>query len=397
MKKRNKFYALLLTFSILFSCLSVITFANSSINNAFSTQSIDNFAQVIPVDINNYAIENYQSLLSVALEQSSLFAIEKNTLTNYKLGEPFVIYSVHSPTQPPAYHYPILNEQNIFQFTMTVILTTYGYQCSLDTELVNDLNQLDYYNCDYVFLNIGDVIYAQNRNNDVFFLNSMPLEDPLSTLNYSAKKNLISNIAQNMTIHDVDATIEYAKSHIVREMYSPGYAVNTSSDKRLALYNPAGQYGYGMCWASTVATIVNYLNGTSITGYNVCDIMNKGYNDGGTIFNSSSAFQKYGFTNYTITSGVLTWAKIQTNINNKKPAYMSTSGTDANGATVGHAVSLVGYREVGVNQFVIIWDSNTNSGSGGYKVIYFAGSNTTFQSTSTSPVFTWTETICVHY
>ena len=60
------------------------------------------------------------------------------------------------------------------------------------------------------------------------------------------------------------------------------------------MFNQQGQGKYGLCWAASVATIVNYRNGTAYTAKNVADRMGIEYNTGGTLENASLALNLYG-------------------------------------------------------------------------------------------------------
>ena len=79
-----------------------------------------------------------------------------------------------------------------------------------------------------------------------------------------------------------------------RDGYTRGYSQNTSKIKLCTLYNYKGQGNYGMCWAASVASIVNYIKGSNISAATVCKKMNIGYNDGATPGQAQLALMKYG-------------------------------------------------------------------------------------------------------
>lgn len=303
-----------------------------------------------------------------------------------KLGEPFCIFDADHVSQQAVFYYPILNDDNQYILLLTVIDTNHSLQGSLDNELVNDLNTIDYLNTDYVFYKTNEKLIACCQTN-VIFLNAQTYDDPYSDMDYeSIHENLILSMK-----HFEEYNIEENQSNsntIPLETYSPAFSsvVNDTDykDKMLKLYNAKGQGNYDRCWAASVATIANYLKGSNVSAANVCDIMNISYNAGGSIIDKQNALKKYGISYNKLRYRTLNWTEIQKNIDKKKPVAMSASA-----GSVWHAVTLIGYRSFTVNQYIAIWDSAANGNNGTTKVIYYSGAYTTFQFSTTGPVFTW--------
>lgn len=133
---------------------------------------------------------------------------------------------------------------------------------------------------------------------------------------------------------------------------------NPVKSKQLNNYPIVGQKigntSYGMCWAATVASMVRFEGkSSSLTAQQVCNKMDIGYNDGGTLNDAKSALETYLGSPYlpTIVQDTLSTSEIETVINNVDPAYMSCK----NGSS-GHAVALVGYNFSGTSKSVRIMD-----------------------------------------
>lgn len=156
----------------------------------------------------------------------------------------------------------------------------------------------------------------------------------------------------------------------------------------MKLYNAKGQGNYGMCWAASVATIVNYLKGNNITAKQVCNKMGIGYNEGGTINDKQKALKKYSINYNHINQSTISWSKVKSNVNNKKPIAISAS---ANSGKNWHAVTIIGYQNYKVNDYIVIWNSGLNGGNGGSQVIYYYNKYTTFQYGGSS--YTWVKTL----
>lgn len=136
----------------------------------------------------------------------------------------------------------------------------------------------------------------------------------------------------------------------------------------LELYEPQGQYSFGICWASTVATVYNYLSTSVISGVQVCNRMGISLNEGGTIYDEQDALALY-------------------NIDLEKPII-------ANGFTVyevGHAVTIYGYTGTSsTTGYVQYWNSALNSGLGGEAVFKY---NSRAFSSGTGYTYKWKTTL----
>lgn len=141
------------------------------------------------------------------------------------------------------------------------------------------------------------------------------------------------------------------------------------------------QGNYGICWACTVGTIVNYKTGSNLTGFDIADRMNIGYNDGATIYEIKDALSLYGLS-YRVVTSKPSFSQVKYNIDDDKPFGICLSASNA-----GHAITGYGYAYDTANtsasastNLVYAWDSN------GYQ-IYFRHNARTI--TTSGYQFTW--------
>lgn len=70
-------------------------------------------------------------------------------------------------------------------------------------------------------------------------------------------------------------------SHNFEVKYAPQVVdVEIGTGKKCELYYRQTQGNYGLCWAASIATIANYLNGTNYTAMQIADKEGIGYNKG---------------------------------------------------------------------------------------------------------------------
>lgn len=125
----------------------------------------------------------------------------------------------------------------------------------------------------------------------------------------------------------------------------------------------------GLCWAASVATIVNYKVALSnLSAENVADKMKIGYDRGGTLTDIRSALYKYGI-NYNITYNKLPWNTVKINISRDKPFVIALKKEN-----IGHAITAYGYA----------CDSN------GYKILFYYSAPYVYTS---GYVFNWVATV----
>ncbi len=373
--------------SLILSGKTSFVFAKTE-DNIFFTASSENFAKYIPKEVNKFARDNYIELILCAEDYKTDFQLTDDDFIDIKLGEPFCIYKIGDSEQKGIYYYPLINSENQFILLMTIIDTNHSMQYCLSNEFIDILNQIDYYNIDYVFYEDEEDVIAQSCA-DIFYLYNSETETSSKVDYYDIHRRIISsmksleeiNIEENSNNTDANVKERYTRSFST-DIEETGRCV-----KMFQLCNAQGQFSKGMCWAASVATMVNYINGSNISAMQVCNLMNIGYDEGGDIYDKKAALLKFGLQ-YHICWTTLNWDKIQRNIDMKMPIAMSATSTDGM-----HAVTLVGYRIVQFNRYIAIWDSASNGGNGAMKIINYSGKYTTFRSDVSGPVFTWIESL----
>ncbi len=350
-----------------------------------NTQTFEISTQV-PPEAKEFANEHYLDVIEVYATYSD-GTFEKDE--KYELGEPFVIYSPAEENQEELYYFPIFCNRKVI-LNISVINTSKGWTLSASKELVDELNQLGYYSGESViFYESGNQIIAQSKNyrraimeltqslNKKESIKAIETEK-FETLNFEEKRNKIVQKIRERRAVNLEQMQAAIMSKNISESYTPTFSNDTSNSKECQLYNPKGQGTLPICWAASVATIVNYRKGTNYTAKNVCDAIGVPY-DGNTISTKKEALSHYNIE-YSIRRAQLSLAKIKTNINNKYPIAASTISSDGSG----HAITVYGYRMISTSDYIIFW----NSGLEYAQVVYYVGSGTTY--TYNNQTWTWT-------
>lgn len=378
MKKKNRLLCVLLTFAMVFLMITPIYAAT----DATITGSI------VPADAMVYANEHYREALEVIENYQDYYRVSASKLEDAKLGTAFVIYELDKLVQDEIYYYPILDSQNNIILLMSVMGTTQGWSISISEEWVDGLKELDNITSDIVFYKSGDNLCAEDENRT--FIIAGEIDSNIGAFqyeNYQRKRQNISDINERFVKVDTN-NIEITEANQY-DMYTPGFSTSTSSSKICLLNNPVGQGNYGLCWAASVATICNYLKDTAVTAKNVADTMGIGYDEGAGLGEAQQALKMYGISYNNLlesTADRMSWSNLQTNINNKYPVYVSakTSGS-------GHAVTAYGYSVAAGTNYVVLWNSGTNGGTGASVTATFKSSGTTFAYNNST--YTWAYSI----
>lgn len=367
--KRIKIVLLLFILLLIFMPISVskVFAANEDILEKTISKEVFEHA-------NSCYLEMFQILCDYDEETSSL--IEEKTIY---LGEPFVIYDFEKSLQTAIYYFPIIANENVVS-VLSVIDTSEGWTSSMDQELVDFLNQNNYIN------EKGDsYLYIEN--------NQLNIEKVKKSFSVKAKETLNKN-NQNIETHFIKADIKTSISKNDPEndvdSYSRSFSTNTSTSKICSLYNKKTQGAYGMCWAASLATILNYLDGTNIEPIAICDYCNKGYNEGASISFVKSKMSHYTSLYYTqLAYLTISNEDVKLNIQAKDPIYISS--VDVNNSSSGHAVVIYGYQTINyINDYIAIWNPGINQ-VGGTQIVQCLGASTVFAYNNSS--FRWRYTL----
>ncbi|MBR4794949.1 MAG: hypothetical protein IK050_00750, partial [Lachnospiraceae bacterium] len=105
--------------------------------------------------------------------------------------------------------------------------------------------------------------------------------------------------------------------------------------KKLPITTFLRQGNYGICWACTVGTIVNYKTNYNVTGFQVADAMGIDYNRGATAAEMKQALAKYGLS-YQVRNNKLSFSEVKTSINNDRPFGILLFTSNAGHAITGY-------------------------------------------------------------
>ena len=324
-------------------------------------------------------VEDYVELLKQAPGDNMVFS--QNLIEAETVNVPFIIYRVGEKQQDKIYYYPISDDNGVIQFMVEAIIIDDVAECNITDNLVDLMNLVDYENEQVVVYWYNNSIYIETPSvslNAFYYYN-----EPKARQLYSEKSGW------DVTFEEKRLAIEEAERNMVE--FSPISLTDTEDIRNmkmggdLALSNPMGQYNYGMCWASCVATVHNYLRSTIITGYEVCTRMGIGYNDGGTIYDEQDALALYNISYDSARLSTLTWNQLTGNIDASKPIIIN--GISA--SNIAHAVTIYGYSgNISTASNIKFWNPNANNGSGGYATFsytygYFTdGSGTAYEWTN---------------
>ena len=314
----------------------------------------------IPDTVIKYANNNYKSLLQAASHYDT--NIGKN-LFKTSLGDPFVILS---ESNEEVYYFPVITENKVI-YVISVINTSDGLTMSGSYELVNIIN--DKMNDSTL------IIYDENETIRTYDVTDSEYEEIVEQT---------SEYLDNMSTVNLD---KIHKKNAKKEEYTPSYSYNVTSGnvtgKICRTYNFKSQGSLPICWAASVATIVNYMNGTNISAKQVCNDMNLPYK-GKDIYIKQKALCLYGLI-FTKTDAQLSWSQIKDNINKKSLIAASTFAESGGG----HAITIHGYKYYAPvsEKYIYFW----NSGNSSVEVAIYKTAGTTY--TYNGKTFTWTRTL----
>ena len=385
-KVLSKVLSIILLLTLLFSDNNILVSEAVGFvdNNVFNNYSLSN---IIPDNVSAFALENYKDLIEASLPYYT--CLYSDDLNDYYLEEPFIIYS--NSNSPTIYYYPVsLNNQIVF--LISIVNTSYGLSISGSEEMTDGLNSISYIenNNEYIFYENGPEINVETNNSDTIVLEQLPnyensenqVDDSFLDLNFEQKKQKVYEQAKFSETLDIDS-VKVSSMTMDEEGYYPAFSTLSPTNYTCLLYNQKGQGNYPICWAASVATIVNYRKGTNYSATDICDSMNLPYT-AQNINVKKDALSKYGL-NYQIRTRQLTYSEIKTNLSNRLPIAASTFTGGSN--SDGHAVTVYGCNMPSVTEYIIIWNSGTNSS----QTLYYNPNGSTYSYANKT--WTWTKSL----
>lgn len=260
----------------------------------------------ISKEATQFVQNNMYAIQEAAESCSKEFGIEISEFDNWMFGMPFMVYDLDIDVQEEIFFLPLINKMTGKVFlVVSVIGTSVGWQYSISKEMVDELNQIKWPNTNCIFYQSKGKIVAQTRGKRYYFSN-LGINDSFDDKTFEAKKKVILSDITKM--EKVNISEEIRKSNLLVERYSPTVTSEVGY-YYCNLNNAQGQYGRQMCWAASVATIVNYIRGTGYTAWDVCNMMGIGYDQGATASEKQQALAHYGI-NYVEKMGQSSFSSI---------------------------------------------------------------------------------------
>lgn len=260
------------------------------------------------------------------------------------------------------------------------------------------LNKINYLTNEYVFYGNREGTIAENKNNKIVINgneNSQLKEYEKKSLKekFSDSKNASKDMkAVNTETTTAEKTFSFEPEFSVKsKKYYPtliSKGTKAHPYKYCKLYNKKSQGYYGLCWAATSATVINYRKGKNISAKKIADYMHIGYNQGGSNDDIQKAMKHYGVTYKNNADGQLTWKNTIANINKKFPICIGARHKKK-GPDDWHEVTGYGYK---INskgtKYIVIWNSGVN-GVGGVQIVKYRKKGSVF--TYGGDAYTWVD------
>lgn len=333
--------------------------------------------------ITQYVYGEFGAMKEVVRQCADEMNIRDSELSNLKIDDPIFIYDTDDTVQEKAVYYPVRNVRlNKILFVVAVVATTEGINYSINTEFVPVLNSLSDETSEYIYYSAEDRIIAESKK-EKKEISAGETNNDFIDKSFEAKEKIIADSLSKVEELDLEEEKKYTN---ILGAYTP-----TVTDELGYYYcnikNAKGQGSGNTCWAASVATIVNYIKGRNVSAKNVCEAVNRGVDDGGNIDHQKEALLHYGVNYSRLDTQLPTFDFVKVNIQNKRPVAI----VGGRSAGLGHATTLYGYKNVAGGQYLMLWDSALNRGTGGVSIVAYNASGTTFNSQGIN--YTWVATL----
>lgn len=377
--KMKKICSIVLVVCFALQCVFV------SANEAQATSwSFREYVRRLSSESEEYMEDEISAIRDVVYSCKEALGIKVSSKSDLSIGESFMVYNEDVTIQDDTVYYPVVDIKGKKAVAIvSVYNTSDGWKYSIDNNWVDEINESGYLdsNGEYVMYTENGALNVENEEGKRTSEN-MSVKGDFDIRSFESKKRIIQSSMNNRRKVDVE--------EIGNKNYVDRYTPTVTSELGYYYCNINGAQGqgpYGLCWAATVATIVNYRKGTNITAKEVANAMGIGYNDGGRDEDVWNALSKYGlYTYYTMYDQVKSFSTITKHIQSQYP--MRVSGRNAAGE--GHSVTLYGYRSLSNGKYIMLWNSALNGGDGGVSIVGYSSSNLVFSTGSDN--FTWDKT-----
>ncbi len=310
------------------------------------SHDIYSIGDVIPNEVYDYIEINYnefsENIVNYCRNDNIMISANK-----ISFERPYIVYNFQK-IQDEVYYYPI-SDGNEIVCVVSIIGVLGGYTYEISNNMVSALNDIDYHNTDVIFYLINGMLHIETEVgryteelSNIDLIKLSPEEKKFYNSAFNIKKQIVITKIENFVPY-IDVENDFVD-------------ITTKMGNEVKLYNKQFQYNLRMCWAAAAATVINTLKYKGVTGYEVCNRLGKGYNDGGTILDIQDALSCYDVKyNFIRSSRYLYWENITKNIDAGYPLILQLVSSSYGN----HAVTLYGYGiDRNKEKILMIWDSN---------------------------------------
>ena len=247
-------------------------------------------SEILPASARDYVYGKLPDIFDSAVSFARDIKNDNSIAYDLELGAPYIIYNFEE-YQDEIYYYPLIADGKT-EFLLAVIGTDMGYtyELSMGGEMIYLLNELNYPDNDCLFYVIdGELCYETKNGGEsnpdlsaVYRTDSRLDGEKLlfAAKSFEEKQRIISD--------KISAFKPVTPVQMEQEELD-----NLEYGKIIQLRSPQRQYNTEMCWACVVASIVNTLNWTYYTGYDICNRMGIGFYSGGDVEDMKLALSYY--------------------------------------------------------------------------------------------------------
>ena len=235
--------------------------------------------------------------------------------SNLSYDEPFFIYDYENTTnnQQEIIYYPVINDVDTVVLLISAAYTENGWSFSLSEDLVDELNALPNQPSEYLYYEDDSVLVAEDSSNSYVLEGNIDEEiSSFVTEDYAEKTEIITEAAKK-AIENNQMVEPSENSNATEDGYTRSLSntmVGALPVTQCTLYNSRGQGNYQICWAATVATIGNYIKGTSYTAKGICNKVGVEA-VGQSITVAAKALSTIGVSGYSVQGSTESYAKIK--------------------------------------------------------------------------------------
>jgi len=376
--KKIQIHIMAYVIALVFMNVSVQTVQAISPNTDFTEYYKQKFIdEAIPEEAERIIRETFRDILYATAPYYDNITFEE--IGNYKLYDGFVIYNSETDVKDEIYYYPVVNLDKIV-LVISAIHTSRGWCVSASDEMVDFLNKIHYLSSDHYLLYF--------YNDELKVRNERDLDNAATDFEKNSYFECLQDMAKQMVSREpanINKIVYESNHKCIEESYTPAYStdnmVGAKGSRICSLYNAKGQGSDPICWAASVATIVNYRKGTNYSARDVCDKEGTGY-IGADISTKKKALKDYGIT-YKQTNAQVGWSSILSNIDAKYPIAMSAFDSSSNG----HSTVLYGYTVTSNGSYITVFNPGTNN----TVTLQYKSTGTTFSYNNRT--WTWTKSL----